>query len=186
MIIVSLLSMGALLSPAASFGVDLMPGTTESSQPGSDAWITTKAKLALFAEDNVPATSIHVTTIAGTVHLTGKVESEQSKMKAEQAIKKIDGVKAVKNDLQIVPDAKRKVVERSDDQIEERIKQVFELDRALDKADLEADANNGVVSLKGKVDDPALVFEAAAKIYGLEGVKSVKTDMVEIERRGGG
>lgn len=183
--IISLFSL-AWLAPTPSFGVDLKPGTTESARPGSDAWITTKAKLALFAEDNVPATSVNVTTIDGTVHLTGKVESDQSKMRTEQAIKKIDGVKSVKNDLQIVPDAKRRVVERSDDQIEQRIQNVFDQDRALDRADLEVDSNNGVVSLKGKVDDPALVFKAASKIYGLEGVKSVKTDLVEIERHDDG
>src|SRR6266849_1925539 len=70
-----------------------------------DTWITTKAKLALLTADDVSVTAVHVDTIKGHVTLHGKVKSEGEKARAEVAVKKVDGVKSVKNLLQVVPDA---------------------------------------------------------------------------------
>lgn len=45
----------------------------------SDAWITTKIKLALLTTDGVSGTAIKVDTVAGRVTLYGKVHSAESK-----------------------------------------------------------------------------------------------------------
>src|SRR5262249_30446306 len=72
-----------------------------------DAWVTTKAKLALMTTDGVSSTDVNVDTIDGHVTLHGTVGSEQEKAKAEQAVRGITGVKDVRNMLQVVPPAQQ-------------------------------------------------------------------------------
>ena len=43
----------------------------------SDSWITSKTKIALFADDRVKGTQVHVETKDGKVMLRGKVDSER-------------------------------------------------------------------------------------------------------------
>ena len=67
-----------------------------------DAWITTKAKLALLTTEGVSGTAIHVDTVLGRVTLYGKVRSAEEKAKAESIAQKIEGVQGVRNLLQVV------------------------------------------------------------------------------------
>ena len=68
----------------------------------SDSWITSKTKIALFADDRVKGTQVHVETKDGTVMLRGKVDSNEAKTAAAEITKGIEGVKSVKNELQVV------------------------------------------------------------------------------------
>ena len=68
-----------------------------ASAAQSDAWITTKAKMSLFTTDDVSATAINVDTLDGVVTLHGKVATKAEKAKAEDAVKRLDGVKSVRN-----------------------------------------------------------------------------------------
>ena len=81
----------------------------------SDTWITTKAKLALLTGDDVSATAVHVDTQNGNVVIHGKVGTEAEKAKAEQVVKSIEGVRTVKNLLQVVTPSQKDAVEASDD-----------------------------------------------------------------------
>lgn len=65
----------------------------------SDSVITTKAKADLLAEKGLKSTRISVETFNGVVILSGFVDNEISKQKAETIVAKIDGVKSVKNSL---------------------------------------------------------------------------------------
>jgi osmotically-inducible protein OsmY len=67
----------------------------------SDAWITTKAKAALLTTKGVPSTDINVDTTDGKVTLKGTVPTESDRKKAEAAVKDIDGVKHVDNQLKV-------------------------------------------------------------------------------------
>lgn len=51
------------------------------------------------------------------VTLHGQVPTADKKTKAADVVKKLDGVKEVKHLLQVVPNAERKAVKRSDDEI---------------------------------------------------------------------
>src|SRR5262245_52655119 len=53
----------------------------------SDAWITTKAKIALLTTKGVRGTGINVDTDAGNVTLHGKVYTDAEKAKAESTVK---------------------------------------------------------------------------------------------------
>src|SRR5262245_17432509 len=67
----------------------------------SDAWITTKAKAALLTTKGVPSTDINVDTTDGKVTLKGTVPTANDRAKAEAAVKDIDGVKHVENQLKV-------------------------------------------------------------------------------------
>src|SRR5690349_954292 len=80
-----------------------------------DAWLTAKAKVALMTTEGIRTTHLNVDTVKGVVTLHGQVPAADQKAKAADVVKKLDGVKEVKNLLQVVPSAERKAVKRSDD-----------------------------------------------------------------------
>ncbi|HEX5767653.1 MAG TPA: BON domain-containing protein [Burkholderiales bacterium] len=73
-----------------------------------DAALTAKVKQQLVEEDKVNAASVNVTTYRGVVQLSGFVESDEAKRRAENAAKDVEGVRSVQNDLRIAPSASGK------------------------------------------------------------------------------
>jgi osmotically-inducible protein OsmY len=67
----------------------------------TDAWITSKVKLAVLRAKDMKTAEIHVETIVGTVRLTGEVESALHSARAEQLAARVKGVKKVDNRLRI-------------------------------------------------------------------------------------
>jgi hyperosmotically inducible protein len=65
----------------------------------SDTVITSKAKAQLLAEKDLKSLQISVKTYNGAVILSGFVDDEISKSKAETIVSRIEGVKSVKNSL---------------------------------------------------------------------------------------
>ncbi len=65
----------------------------------SDSLITSKAKAELLVERDLKSLQISVKTYNGVVILSGFVDNEISKLKAETIVSKIEGVKSVKNSL---------------------------------------------------------------------------------------
>jgi hyperosmotically inducible periplasmic protein len=68
-----------------------------------DAAITTAVKGRYVDNRDVDATSIRVETLKGTVMLSGFAKNALEKDTAEKLAWKVDGVKAVKNELAIRP-----------------------------------------------------------------------------------
>jgi osmotically-inducible protein OsmY len=68
-----------------------------------DAAITTRVKKAIYDEPSLKVTQIGVTTTDNVVHLTGTVKSHAEAAAAARAARKVEGVKAVKNDLKVKP-----------------------------------------------------------------------------------
>ena len=66
-----------------------------------DSVITTKAKAVIFNTPDLKTLQISVETRKGEVTLTGMVDSDAVKMKAEEVVKNVDGVTAVTNNLQV-------------------------------------------------------------------------------------
>lgn len=66
-----------------------------------DAWITAKVKTMLLKDDIVKGLSVNVETRKGMVQLSGWVNDEAQITQAEHVALSIDGVKSVRNDLQI-------------------------------------------------------------------------------------
>ena len=66
-----------------------------------DTMITTKAKAQILATEDLKTLDISVRTVNGEVTLTGMAETQAAKMKAEDVVKNIAGVKTVVNNLQV-------------------------------------------------------------------------------------
>ena len=66
-----------------------------------DAAITAKVKKAIYSEPSLKVTGIGVNTEDQVVRLTGSVKSRADRAKAAQVAGRVDGVKRVKNELQV-------------------------------------------------------------------------------------
>jgi hyperosmotically inducible protein len=140
----------------------------------SDSWITGKTKIALYADDRVSGTQINVDTMQGMVHLRGKVDSAAAKAAAEEVARGIEGVRGVKNELQVVPASSQKLVEAKDEEITKQVKRRFEADPKLKSLDVRAD--NGVVTLQGQLPSIADSARASQMAREVPGVRAVRND----------
>jgi osmotically-inducible protein OsmY len=66
-----------------------------------DSVITAKVKSALIADPVTKAHEINVETFKGEVQLSGFVDDAQSRSRATEVARDVQGVKSVKNSLQI-------------------------------------------------------------------------------------
>ena len=64
-----------------------------------DSVITTKVKSLLANDDFLKSFEITVETYKGTVQLSGFVDSQKSVDKAGEIVRRVEGVKSVKNNL---------------------------------------------------------------------------------------
>jgi osmotically-inducible protein OsmY len=68
-----------------------------------DAAITARVKTAIYNEPTLKVMNISVATEDNVVHLSGTVKSRGERTKAIQIARKVEGVKAVKSELQVTP-----------------------------------------------------------------------------------
>jgi len=141
----------------------------------SDSWITSKTKIALFADSRVQGRDVSVETMNGEVFLRGKIESEEAKSAAAEVTRGIDGVKNVKNDLQVVSASTRTAVTADDKVITRSVESRFSRDPELKKIDVRTDA--GVVVLSGQVANIRVAARASDTANKVEGVKAVKNEL---------
>jgi osmotically-inducible protein OsmY len=66
-----------------------------------DSVITGKVKAALVADPTTKAHQISVETFKGVVQLSGFVDTSEAKMRATQVAETVEGVKNVKNELEL-------------------------------------------------------------------------------------
>lgn len=156
---------------------NLAARSTHAAPP--DAWITTKARIALLTTDGAGRTDVKVDTEHGNVTLHGKVESQAVKAKAEATVRGIDGVVSVRNLVQVVPEAREKAVKASDHNIKEAVESALKSNKSLEGIKLES-VDNGVVILKGKtktLEHKLLAIETADGCKGVRHVVSqIETD----------
>ena len=149
--------------------------TQEAKTMVSDSWITSKTKIALFADERVKGTQVGVDTMKGVVHLRGKVDSDEAKTAAADVAKGIEGVQSVKNDLQVVAPTARKAVDANDKDIAKAVETKVRRDTQLKKVDVRADG--GVVTLTGDVPTIGASAKASEMARAVPGVKSVKNEL---------
>ena len=164
---------------AALLAVPFAAGAADTKETAksavSDSWITSKTKIALFADERVKGSQVSVTTTKGMVYLRGKVDSAEAKSAAADVAKGIDGVHSVKNDLQVVAPAARKAVDASDKDIAKAVESRLSRDSQLKKVDVRTDA--GVVTLSGSVPTITESAKASEMARAVPGVKAVKNEL---------
>jgi hyperosmotically inducible periplasmic protein len=144
-----------------------------------DAWLTAKAKVALMTTEGIRTTHLNVDTVNGVVTLHGQVPKADQKTKAAEVVRKLDGVKEVKNLLQVVPSAQRKAVKRSDDEIKKDLDAQWKSHKGLNDSGIKVESvNDGVVLLSGKTKSHAAYLESVEIADAVHGVKRVSSEVV--------
>lgn len=152
----------------------LLGGSAWSESP--DAWLTTKAKIALLTADGVSASAVNVDTVDGKVTIHGKVRTADEKAKAETVVRKLDGVKQVQNLLQVVPESKKEAVEATDESIEDSVENALDADQSLKGVKVQS-VNNGVVLLAGETTTLEAKLKAIETAIAVPGVRRVATEI---------
>ena len=151
-------------------------GMAQDAKTGmSDSWLTAKTKIALFADERVKGRQVSVETVKGTVSLRGKVDSDEAKTAAAAVAKAVEGVKDVRNDLQVVPPGDRKVIDTSDKDLTRQVEGRLSKDARLKKVDVRTDG--GAVILTGAVSSIGASARASELAREVPGVRMVKNEL---------
>jgi osmotically-inducible protein OsmY len=122
----------------------------------------------LYWDPAVDATEVGVAVDDGVVILTGWVDAYMTKLAAEAAAQRIDGVRAVANE--IVVKAKGS---RTDADIAKMVANALEANSAAPRAGIEISVKNGEVRLTGEVNSAFQRTAVADSIRYLPGVRDV-------------
>jgi osmotically-inducible protein OsmY len=100
---VLIVTMGAAAAACSSNGEqnEVERAGANAGRVVDDSVITGKVKAALVADSTTKAHQISVETFQGVVQLSGFVDSSEARSRAAQLAKQVDGVKNVKNDLEL-------------------------------------------------------------------------------------
>lgn len=172
--ILSGLAMGALLAGLALAGA-------AAAASVSDAWITTKLKASLVAAPDVSAIDVDVDTRGGRVTLHGMASTEAERMRAEAIARQVDGVREVRNLLQVVPEDRRAQVSANDRELKRRVEQALRGDRSLEGITVRS-VSLGVVLLGGEAGSVSDHLRALEVTRGVEGVRGVESEIESPDR----
>ena len=125
-------------------------------------------------DPQVQRNEIGVIAKDGAVTLTGVVQSYAEKAAAERAAKRVKGIRAIAQDIDVkLPDEMRD----SDEGIAEKFARLVAWTSALRDTNVIAEVQNGYVTLTGEVDHPYQKQIAANRIGELDGVIAVTNDI---------
>jgi osmotically-inducible protein OsmY len=158
----------------------IVVGAVAARADTKDAWLSTKAKIVLLTMDGLSTTAVKVDTIDGNVTIHGKVGSAADKARAEETIRKMDGVKDVKNLLQVVAPSQKKMVDAKDSDVKGRVEASLKAAKTMDDIKV-ASVNNGVVLLSGKTQSLGEKLLAIERVYTVNGVHRVASEIETVE-----
>ena len=164
----------------ALVGTLIVAGALVAGADVNDAWITTKAQITLLTMDGFSVSGANVDTVNGNVTMHGKVATAADRTKAEQTLRKVTGVKSVKNLLQIVPDNVKKAVAANDSDVKDRVEASLKADVKMKDVNV-ASVNNGVVLLSGKTENLNESLRAIQNAYSVNGVSRVASELQTVE-----
>lgn len=143
-----------------------------------DAWITAKTKIELMTTEGIRTSDLNVDTVDGRVILHGHVPTAAQRDRALEIAKGVDGVKSVRNELQVVAPANKDVVEASDSAIKDSVEKAFKSNRTVSDSDIKvASVNRGVVLLAGNAENINEQLQAIQAAYMVNGVKRVASEI---------
>jgi osmotically-inducible protein OsmY len=151
-------------------------GSVAAHADVKDSWITTKSTIALLTMDGFSVNGANVDTVNGKVTIHGKVGTAADRVKAEQTVRKVDGVKSVKNLLQVVPEKAMMATISTDADVKDRVEASLKTDAKMDEVKV-ASVNSGVVLLSGKAEDINQSLRAIQNAYTVAGVHRVASEI---------
>lgn len=149
-----------------------------------DAALTTKVKTALVAEPRLPSAQIHVITTNNVVELSGVVNNEAQKQKAENVVSRVEGIRGVINNLEIkahgreVAEKKETPGEYVDDAaVTTKVKAKLKSEPNFDASDIKVITVKNSVELKGTVRSKAEKQRAQDIAASVTGAKEVVNNL---------
>jgi osmotically-inducible protein OsmY len=126
-------------------------------------------------EPSIDAEHIGVTAEDGVVTLTGHVGSYSEKFTAEKAAKRVKGVRAIAQEIEIrFPNDKK----TSDDQIAKRALDIIAWDSTIPKDKVQVKVQGGFVTLSGQVDWHYQRADAEYAVRKLAGIKGLSNEIL--------
>lgn len=140
----------------------------------SDRTLKLAVEDELTWEPSIDAEHIGVTAEDGVVTLTGHVGSYTEKIIAERAAKRVKGVRAIAQEIEIRLPNDRKT---SDDQIAKRALDIIAWDSTIPKDKVQVKVQGGFVTLTGQVDWHYQRTDAEYAVRKLEGIKGLSNEI---------
>jgi osmotically-inducible protein OsmY len=149
-------------------------GVKEGPLVKTDTELKRDVEQALKWEPSIDAREIAVTVKNGVVTLTGYVSSYAEKWTAERVAKRVAGVTALANDIQVKLEN-----QRTDAEIAESARAALRLDNRILADRMKVIVSNGWVTLEGTVDYYYQKAAAESQVRYITGVKGV-TNAIEV------
>ena len=119
-------------------------------------------------DSTIDARKIGVAVIDGIVHLTGEVRTYTDKWRAERAVERVDGVRGIANDIEVVLAG-----EHTDADIAKRAANKLDWNLTVPRGAVSVKVDNGWVTLKGEVPFDYQRRAAERVVRDIPGVKGV-------------
>jgi hyperosmotically inducible protein len=146
----------------------------------SDAQLQSEIQVEINAHPKIAEPGqIGVAVHHGVVTLTGRVERPACKWEAERAAWRVEGVRAVAEEIE----TKTSEDVPSDAEVADAVATLLEWSAELDAKDLRARVENGWVMLEGSVPRPAESRAAERLTSQVRGVKGV-SNRIRVARKG--
>src|SRR2546429_47672 len=184
-------------------GVAILAASVVCIQPrvgyaASDAWITTKAKIALLTTAGVSSGAVNMDTVDGAVLLGGKAQTMGDHLRAIELTRSVPGVRKVESEIEspdrLADDEIRRQAEPSrtgshteskrgmgttarDMSITADAKMRLLADADVPALDVNVDTYNGAVTLWGAVPTPRAKAAAEADARKISGVTRVVNEL---------
>lgn len=127
-------------------------------QQAHDAWVAGKVETTLLLNDNLNSFSIETHVVKGVVTLRGDVDTSVERALAEELIMSLYGVKDVNNRIEIADqDDGDTVLEEAQSELDAKVETVVKtrllLEASVRGLAIDVNARNGIVTLKGFVNN---------------------------------
>ncbi|MDB6097136.1 MAG: Osmotically-inducible protein precursor [Francisellaceae bacterium] len=136
----------------------------------SDPELAKTAAQALTWDILVPSEDIKVTVDNGWLTLSGKVKWNFQKMAAERAIRNLQGVSGITNEIVIKPQV-------SPVEVKDKITKEFERNASIDAANIQVEVEGTRVILNGKVRSWTEIQEAKRAVWSIPGITELQNNL---------
>jgi hyperosmotically inducible periplasmic protein len=151
-------------------------GCTPTPQPSAtqlikDGLLATKVRAQIVSVDVEAAARLGINVHDGAVRLTGVVRTEGERSRIDAAVRKIEGVKSLSDEVRIDP--KLPAFSGGDFALAAHATAALAAQTGVNAANLRVSARNGVVTVTGHVPTPAIKETALETVRKIDGVKRV-------------
>lgn len=167
------LFLAMLLAPASANATDKPPAASTEVTEALDAL---SVKAMLIEKLGADALAISVSVSGERATLTGEVTKSASQGLAEEVVLSVAGIKKVDNRITVkhaVSGVAASEATVENVALEMKVKTILLTEIGANALRIEVEAVDGVVSLRGKLDDPEASRAAVKKTHAIKGVKRV-------------